>query len=101
MLDDLLQLEGMTKPVTVRLDEADYDRLRARAAELATRPSTLARDVLHTSLSADAKSFTSTQATARLAALDRLVRLSEGQPSVDAVQLVEAARWDLGAAHSS
>ena len=90
----------MTKLVTVRLDEADYERLRARAAELALRPSTLARDILHTSLSADSKSLTAALPSARLAALDRLVRLSGGQPTADAVQLVKAARRDIGAARS-
>ena len=84
----------MTKPLTVRLDPPDYERLEDEARGLGMRPGTLARVLLHASLSAGPGS--ASPADARLAALDRLMALAKGQPKADAVRLVNEAREDIG-----
>jgi hypothetical protein len=92
----------MAKPLTVRLDAPDYERLEDEARGLGMRPGTLARVLLHASLSRGAPHATVAVATevgagTRLAALRRLTVLAKGQPSADAVRLVAEAREDLGA----
>jgi hypothetical protein len=82
----------MTKPVTIRLEVPDYERLEGEARNLGMRPGTLAKVLLHGSL---AKAG-SAQAEAALAALERLGALAAGKPAIDAVQLVHAARRGLG-----
>ena len=87
----------MTKPLTIRLDPPDYERLEGQARGLGMRPGTLARVLLHGSLSAVSRSTTATSTDARLAALDRLTALSKGRAPADAVRLVNEAREDVGA----
>ncbi|MGA8016776.1 MAG: hypothetical protein WCB85_12745 [Candidatus Dormiibacterota bacterium] len=84
----------MTKPVTIRLELPDYERLEGEAKSLGMRPGTLAKVLLHSSLTKAG----ATQAEAALAALERLGALSAGKPAVDIVQLVHQARRDLGEA---
>jgi hypothetical protein len=86
----------MTKPLTVRLDPPDYERLEGEARGLGMRPGTLARVLLHASLSAGFRPGSATPADARLAALHRLMALAKGRPPADAVRLVNEAREDLG-----
>ena len=86
----------MTKPLTVRLDPPDYERLEDEARGLGMRPGTLARVLLHASLGAEARAGSAAPADARLAALDRLMALSRGRRPADAVRLVNEAREDIG-----
>jgi hypothetical protein len=89
----------MTKPVTIRLDPPDYERLEDEARGLGMRPGTLARVLLHASLGTGTQPATPPpSADVRLAALDRLMALAKGRPSADAVRLVNEAREDIGAA---
>ena len=85
-------MEGMTKPVTIRLELPDYERLEGEARNLGMRPGTLAKVLLHGSLTKAG----GVEAEAALAALGRLAALSAGRPAVDAVELVHEARRDLG-----
>ena len=87
----------MTKPVTIRLDPPDYDRLEDEARGLGMRPGTLARVLLHASLTGRTQPAVRTGAGARLAAIDRLTALAKGRPPADAVRLVNEAREDIGA----
>ncbi len=87
----------MTKPLTIRLDPPDYERLEDEARGLGMRPGTLARVLLHASLSPGSRAATTSPAEARLAALDRLMALAKGRPQTDAVRLVNEAREDIGA----
>jgi hypothetical protein len=84
----------MTKPVTIRLELPDYERLEGEARTLGMRPGTLAKVLLHSSLTKAG----AVEAQAALAALERLAALSVGKPLVDAVALVHEARRDLGEA---
>lgn len=84
----------MTKPVTIRLELPDYERLEGEAKSLGMRPGTLAKVLLHSSLTKAG----ATRAEAALAALERLGALSAGKPAIDIVQLVHQARRDLGEA---
>lgn len=81
----------MSRPLTIRLDPPDYERLEGEAKTLGMRPGTLAKVLLHGSLSGS-----SPRAAAVRAALDRLATLSRGKPPADAVQLVHAAREAVG-----
>jgi predicted nucleic acid-binding protein len=92
----------MAKPLTVKLDAPDYERLEDEAPGLGMRPGTLARVLLHASLSRGAPQATVAVATevgadTRLAALRRLMALAKGRAPADAVRLVAEAREDLGA----
>ncbi|MGI8846976.1 MAG: hypothetical protein ACR2GX_01730 [Candidatus Dormibacteria bacterium] len=82
----------MTKPITIRLELPDYKRLEGEAKSLGMRPGTLAKVLLHGSLT----NTGAQQTDAALAALDRLAALSVGKPMVDVVQLVHEARMSLG-----
>jgi hypothetical protein len=81
----------MTKAITVRLDETDYEGLARQASELRVSPGTLARMLVHAGLSQDEP----TRHGAR-SAIDRLVQRSQQRPPGNAVSLVEDARTDLG-----
>ena len=81
----------MTKPLSVRLDAPDYERLEDEARELGMRPGTLARVLLHASLTTPVGSAA---ASARLTAIDRLASLAQGRAPADAVRLVNEARED-------
>ena len=83
---------GMTKAITVRLDEADHAALARQAEQLRVQPGTLARMLVHASLAEDQRA----QPDAR-AAIARLVRRSQRRPAADAVALVNEARAALGA----
>jgi hypothetical protein len=87
-------MEAMTKPVTIRLELPDYERLDGEARSLGMRPGTLAKVLLHSSLTTAG----AVRTEAALAALERLAALSAGKPPVDAVALVHDARRDLGEA---
>ena len=91
----LRTLAKVTKPLTIRLDGPDYQRLEEEARGLGMRPGTLARVILHANLAGT--SATPGSAPARLAALERLTALSRGRPTADAVRLVADAREDIGA----
>lgn len=82
----------MTRAITVRLDEADHTALEKQAEQLRIRPGTLARILLHSSLSADASVVGNVAARA---ALDRLVSRSQKRASADAVGLVAEVRVAL------
>ena len=79
----------MTRPVTLRLDEDDYDRLEAEATELGVKPGTLARVLLHASLTRSGRGGPA------LDALDRLAALTGDLPAVDAVRVAADVRRDL------
>ena len=79
----------MTHPVTLRLDQHDYDRLHAEAADLGVKPGTLARVLLHASLSQAGRGSRAVDA------LDRLAALTNDLPAVDAVRLAAEVRAEL------
>lgn len=81
----------MTKAITVRLDETDYEALARQAEQLRVSPGTLARMLVHVGLSEDEP----VRRDAR-AAIARLVRRSQQRPAADAVMLVNDARAALG-----
>ena len=85
----------VVKAVTVRLDEADHVALRRQAERLQVRPGTLARMLVHAGLNEDPRGLGRSEARA---ALDRLVQRSRQLAPADAVELVDEARADLGAA---
>lgn len=92
----------MTRPLTLRLDEPDYDRLRAEAADLGIKPGTLARVLLHATLIRPARS--SQRAARRKGAadaLDRLAALTSDLPAVDAVRIAAEARAELDSRRTS
>jgi hypothetical protein len=83
-----------TKPVMIRLDDADYARLEHEAQHLGLRPGTLAKILLHSSLKTANRSREATQRR-RLEALAQLQALAHGVPPVDPVRLVEQGRLEL------
>jgi hypothetical protein len=86
------RMGAMTKPVTIRLELLDYEHLEGEARSLGMRPGTLAKVLLHSSLTRAGAA----QAEVALAALQRLGALATGKPPVDVVELVHEARRDLG-----
>jgi hypothetical protein len=82
------------RPLTVRLDTDDYDRLEETADQLGMRPGTLARVLLHASLTGARTASLGNRARG-LAALARLRQMSERLPPVDAVAIAAEARRDL------
>ncbi|MGI8523157.1 MAG: hypothetical protein ACR2K3_07580 [Nocardioides sp.] len=82
----------MTKAITLRLDEADYEALARQADQLRVSPGTLARMLVHAGLSEDVPVGQDARA-----AIARLVRRSQQRPAADAVTLVNDARAALGA----
>ena len=84
------------KPLTVRLDSTDYERLEETADQLGMRPGTLARVLLHASLTGAPTASVGNQARA-VAALARLREMAAGLPRVDAVALAAEARRELDA----
>jgi len=84
----------MTRPVTLRLDDPDYDRLRAEASHLGVKPGTLARVLLHASLSRSTERRGEGDARG-LDALDRLAALTADLPAVDAVRVAADVRVEL------
>jgi len=85
-------LSDVTKPITIRLELPDYERLEGEAKKLGMRAGTLAKVLLHGSLTKTG----AMHVEAALTALDRLSALSAGKPPVDAVQLVHEARKAVG-----
>ena len=81
----------MTKAITLRLDDADYEALARQAELLRISPGTLARMLVHAGLDQGVPS----QREAR-AAIARLVQRSGRRPPADAVALVRDARAALG-----
>ena len=81
----------MTKPLTIRLEVPDYERLEDQAMSLGMRPGTLAKVLLHASLTQRG----SPQSEAAIAALERLAAFSIGRRPVGAADLVQAARRGL------
>ena len=84
------------KPLTVRLDSTDYERLEETADQLGMRPGTLARVLLHASLTGARTASLGNRARA-LAALTRLREMASGLPPVDAVAIAAHARRELDA----
>jgi hypothetical protein len=84
------------KPLTVRLDSADYERLEDTAGQLGMRPGTLARVLLHASLTGARTASLGNRARA-LAALARLRQMAADLPPVDGVAVAAEARRDLDA----
>ena len=82
----------LTKPITIRLELPDYERLEGEAKNLGMRAGTLAKVLLHGSLAKTG----ATQVEVALTALDRLSALSVGKAPVDAVKLVHEARKAVG-----
>jgi hypothetical protein len=82
------------KALTVRLDAGDYDRLEETAGRLGMRPGTLARVLLHASLTGARTASLGDRARA-LAALVRLREMAAGLPQVDAVAIAAEARREL------
>ena len=83
---------GMTKAITVRLDEADAAALARQAEQLRISPGTLARMLVHAGLNEDPPGRRDARA-----AIARLVQRSQQRPTADAVTLVNDARAALGA----
>ena len=83
-----------THALTVRLEAEDYQRLEREATRLGMRPGTLARVLLRASLGApERQPEYPSVSLERL--LDRLARLREGLPPVDAAAIAAASRADL------
>lgn len=82
----------MTKAITVRLDDADYEVLAGQAAELRVSPGTLARMLVNAGLSEDVPARQGAKE-----AIARLVRRSQQRPPRDAAALVDEARSALSA----
>jgi hypothetical protein len=80
-----------SRALTVRLEAQDYERLEREATRLGMRPGTLARVLLRASLSAPQRQ--PEQPSVSLEQLfDRLARLRQGLPPVDAVSITAAGR---------
>lgn len=86
----------MSRAITIRLPTADYETLEGEARSLGMRPGTLAKVLLHGTLSRTEPTRSALAAGARTAALDRLVALSAGLRPVDALALLHASREDVG-----
>ncbi len=84
------------KPLTVRLDSSDYERLEETADQLGMRPGTLAKVLLHASLTGARTASLGNRARA-IAALARLREMAAGLPQVDAVAIANEARQELDA----
>jgi hypothetical protein len=84
------------KPLTVRLDSTDYERLEETADQLGMRPGTLSKVLLHASLTGARAASLGNQARA-LAALARLREMAGGLRPVDSVAISAEARRELDA----
>ena len=85
-----------SRALTVRLERQDYERLEREATRLGMRPGTLARVLIRASLGAPERR--SEQPSVSLEQLfDRLARLREGLPPVDAASITAAGRAVLEA----
>ena len=84
-------MSGSSRPVTVRLEAQDYERLESEATRLGMRPGTLARVLLRASLGAPERQPEHPSVSLEQL-FDRLARLREGLPPVDAVAITSAGR---------
>jgi hypothetical protein len=84
------------KPLTIRLDNADCERLEETADQLGMRPGTLAKVLLRASLTGARTASLGNRAGA-LAALAGLRQMAAGLPAVDAVAIAAEARTELDA----
>ena len=84
-------MSGSSRPVTVRLEAQDYERLEREATRLGMRPGTLARVLLRASLGAPERQPEHPSVSLEQL-FDRLARLREGLPPVDAVAITRAGR---------
>lgn len=82
------------RPLTVRLEATDYERLEETADQLGMRPGTLAKVLLHASLSGQ-RSQAPGNRTRALAALATLRGMAASLPAVDAVAIAAEARREL------
>ena len=83
-----------SRALTVRLEPQDYERLEREATRLGMRPGTLARVLLRASLGApERRPEHPSVSLERL--FDRLARLREGLPPVDAAAVTAAGRTTL------
>ena len=82
------------KPITLRLDAADYDRLEAEARRLGMAPSSLAEVYVRAGLG-NGEAEHERRRRAGLAALDRLAELTMDLPRIDAVRVARESREEL------
>jgi hypothetical protein len=82
------------RSLTLRLDASDSDRLEETAEQLGMRPATLARVLLHASLTGARTASLGNRARA-LGALARLNEMAAGLLPVDAVAIAAEARAEL------
>jgi hypothetical protein len=83
-----------TKPITLRLDPADYDRLAAQASRLGIPPAVLARAYIRGHLNGTGNQGPSGVQQA-LDALDQLEALAAGLPEADISDILEESRREL------
>jgi hypothetical protein len=79
------------RALTVRLETQDYERLEREATRLGMRPGTLARVLLRASLGAPERQPEDPSVSLEQL-FDRLARLREGLPPVDAGAITAAGR---------
>jgi hypothetical protein len=80
-----------SRALTVRLEAQDYERLEREATRLGMRPGTLARVLLRASLGAPERQPEHPPVSLERL-FDRLARLREGLPPVDAAAVVAEGR---------
>jgi hypothetical protein len=85
-----------SRALTVRLERQDYERLEREATRLGMRPGTLARVLIRASLGAPERRPEHPSVSLEQL-FDRLARLREGLPPVDAVSITAAGRTVLEA----
>jgi hypothetical protein len=83
-----------SRALTVRLEPQDYERLEREATRLGMRPGTLARVLLRASLGAPERQPEHPSVSLEQL-FDRLARLREGLPPVDAAAVTAAGRTML------
>ena len=84
----------ISRALTVRLDAQDYERLEREATRLGMRPGTLARVLLRASLGEPERPPEHPPISLERL-LDRLARLREGLPPVDAAAVIAEGRATL------
>lgn len=82
------------KAVTIHLDDDDYKRLEAEARRKGLEPGVLVESYVHGALGRDQDQVAQRKQRA-LDALERLARLRDGLPEIDAVQVARESREEL------
>jgi hypothetical protein len=83
-----------SRPLTVRLEAEDYERLEQEAIRLGMRPGTLARVLLRASLGEPERQPEHPQVSLQRL-MDRLAALREGLPPADAAAVIAEGRAEL------